>query len=243
MRPRAIAMILALTVLPPQAAWAQGFGESWLGNGRPKVSPYRAQGSPFGPPMRSPFAPYAPSYGYDDMGSYRTLCVRLCDGFYFPISYRTTRGGLARDADVCAASCGDEGRLFYHPNPGGDVDTMVDMTGRAYADLPTAFTYRKRLVNGCQCRPQPWSEAERQRHRAYADGTADREIGGVPDDISAQARTARAELAAPDPRERAVERPEPIAREVGAARDWLPAGEARGPLGPRWEWRDLPYGR
>src|SRR6185369_3937727 len=34
-------------------------------------------------------------------GQYRTLCVRLCDGFYFPISFATTRGQLADDARKC----------------------------------------------------------------------------------------------------------------------------------------------
>ena len=42
------------------------------------------------------------------------------------------------------------------------------MTGRAYASYPVAFKYRKTLVQGCQCRPQPWTEAELARHRAYA---------------------------------------------------------------------------
>ena len=103
-------------------------------------------------------------------GTYRTLCVRLCDGFYFPISSATIGSGLARDADACSASCGTEARLFYHPNDGGDVDSMVDLTGLAYSALPNAFKYRKTLVPECRCRPQPWSEAELQRHRAYAGG-------------------------------------------------------------------------
>src|SRR5262249_54854212 len=100
--------------------------------------------------------------------SYRTLCVRMCDGFYFPISYTTGSDGLVHDAETCATACGADARLFYHPNPGGDVDSMVDLTGRAYKSYPNAFKYRKTLVAGCQCRPQPWSEAERTRHRTYA---------------------------------------------------------------------------
>jgi hypothetical protein len=63
--------------------------------------------------------------------------VRLCDGYYFPISFSTMRSEFARDADKCAASCGSEARLFYHPNPGGDVEDMVDLTGSATRDCPT----------------------------------------------------------------------------------------------------------
>src|SRR5262245_44547891 len=33
--------------------------------------------------------------------TYRTLCVRLCDGFYFPMSFATTRGKLEDDAGRC----------------------------------------------------------------------------------------------------------------------------------------------
>jgi Protein of unknown function (DUF2865) len=86
--------------------------------------------------------------------TYRTLCVRLCDGFYFPISFAVPESGLGRDAEQCQASCGPEVRLFYHPNPGGSVASMADLSGQVYSALPTAFTYRKTLVAGCSCRPQ-----------------------------------------------------------------------------------------
>ena len=113
------------------------------------------------------FSPYAyPGYRPDAgagassaIATYRTLCVRLCDGFYFPISFATPEGGLARDAEQCRASCGVEARLFYHPNPGGSVENMMDLTGRAYSALPTAFKYRQTLVAGCLCRPPPVSAA------------------------------------------------------------------------------------
>ena len=100
--------------------------------------------------------------------TYRTLCVRMCDGFYFPISHATSSANFAHDAETCTASCGGDARLFYYPNPGGSIESMLDMTGRAYASYPIAFRYRKTLVQGCQCRPQPWTAAERARHQGYA---------------------------------------------------------------------------
>jgi hypothetical protein len=108
--------------------------------------------------------------------------VRLCDGYYFPISGAATHGSLARDADACAASCGAEARLFYHPKGDGDVDGMVDLTGMAYSSLPNAFKYRTGLVESCRCRPQPWSDAERQRHRGYTSEPLDvgSATGGAP---------------------------------------------------------------
>jgi hypothetical protein len=140
----------------------------------PEMRPtYRS--SPFMPPP-SPFAPYTP--GEDvrvhDGSTYRTLCVRLCDGYYFPISHATGQDGFMRDAEQCAASCGSDARLFYHLNPGGDVASMLDLTGRTYSSYPVAFKYRRARVQGCQCRPEPWTKTERERHSGYATEEATR---------------------------------------------------------------------
>lgn len=101
--------------------------------------------------------------------TYRTICVRLCDGYYFPISFRTSRLGLESDAAKCSASCSGEATLFFHANPGGDVASARDFTGMQYESLPNAFKYLKQRVEGCSCKPQPWSDEEQQRHRIYAE--------------------------------------------------------------------------
>lgn len=106
--------------------------------------------------------------GAADRGKYRTLCVRTCDGYYFPISNAVTRSRFTRDGAQCRASCGEAARLYYMPSTGDDVSVSLDLAGRAYTRLPNAFKYRKSLVDGCACKPDPWSEAELQRHRAYA---------------------------------------------------------------------------
>ena len=36
-------------------------------------------------------------------GTYRTMCVRLCDGYYFPISFSTTSERFPEDAQNCTA--------------------------------------------------------------------------------------------------------------------------------------------
>ena len=133
-------MLVGLLASLAQPALAQSFLQSMFGYGS------QAPRSPYRPPYGSP---YQPGWGGDEGqrlergGTYRTLCVRLCDGFYFPISSAATQSSFARDADACSASCGAEARLFYHPNAGGDVDSMVDLTGMAYSALPNAFKYRQ----------------------------------------------------------------------------------------------------
>jgi Protein of unknown function (DUF2865) len=104
----------------------------------------------------------------DRRGGYHTVCVRLCDGYFWPVSYSAPRSRLYRDANVCSASCGAEAKLFHYPTNGGQLQDAVDLTGRVYGRLPTAFKYRKALVEGCVCKPAPWSDAEIGRHRVYA---------------------------------------------------------------------------
>jgi hypothetical protein len=100
--------------------------------------------------------------------AFRTLCVRLCDGFYWPVGYATQRDRLARDAKQCERSCPSRARLFLHRNPGGEVDDMVDLDGHPYRKLSTAFLYRTQYVADCTCRGHPWEEEALARHRSYA---------------------------------------------------------------------------
>lgn len=90
-------------------------------------------------------------------GTYRTLCVRTCDGFFFPISFQASRGRLKTDANVCSALCpGTETRLFYH-GAGQEAEGAVAAdSGEPITKLPNAFLYRTKVVPGCACgRPDP----------------------------------------------------------------------------------------
>ena len=101
-------------------------------------------------------------------GQYRTVCVRMCDGFFFPISHTASRSNFHDDAESCRSRCGSsDAKLFYHANS-GEIGDAVDLGGRSYKSLSTAFLYRKKLVDGCACKPMPWSEAEAGRHLEYA---------------------------------------------------------------------------
>ena len=129
--------------------------------------------------------------------TYRTLCVRLCDGYFWPISFATTRNRFYRDATTCKSSCGAEAVLFFVANPGGQIDDAVDQTGRAYARLTTAFRYRKSLVAGCACRPEPWSESEMIRHERYA--LVEQAAGAKPADARATPTESSDASAPPSP--------------------------------------------
>ncbi len=84
--------------------------------------------------------------------TFRTLCVRTCDGYYFPISFSTVSSQFGRDEQTCRAMCPTaEVALYQHSNPGGNPETMVSMAGEPYSALPTAFKYRTEYDPSCSC--------------------------------------------------------------------------------------------
>ncbi|WP_261402510.1 DUF2865 domain-containing protein [Chenggangzhangella methanolivorans] len=96
------------------------------------------------------------------VSTFRTVCVRACDGFFFPISYQTTKNAFNRDEAICHATCpGAEAKLFAYPNPGGKMEMAFDVDGQPYTKLENAFRYRKEFVAGCSCKPEGmnWAEA------------------------------------------------------------------------------------
>jgi hypothetical protein len=89
-------------------------------------------------------------------GRFRTLCVRTCDGYFFPISYGVASAEFARDERSCAAMCpGTHVELHYHPIPGGRPENMISVpTGRPYVELDSAFLHRRTDAArpaGCEC--------------------------------------------------------------------------------------------
>lgn len=104
--------------------------------------------------------------------TYRTVCVRLCDGAYFPISFSTTPEHFARDEDACRSRCGAPARLYVYRNPGDKAADMRDRDGRPYSALVTAFQFKRNFDSSCACRANPWDEASTARHQSYAEGTA-----------------------------------------------------------------------
>jgi hypothetical protein len=114
----------------------------------------RGCGIPGHDDFSAPERVYEPDSRRSLRGTYRTLCVRTCDGYYFPISYSTTRASFGEDAQVCSAMCpGTEAKLYAHRNPGGDPEEMMSIDGDPYTSLPTAFKYRTSYDPSCTCRP------------------------------------------------------------------------------------------
>ena len=113
------------------------------------------------------------NYGNLGYATYRTICVRLCDGYYFPVSFSTLPNHFEQDAQVCASKCAAPAELYYHQNPGQGVDQAVSaQSNLPYTQLKTAFRYRKEFVQGCSCKmaeyvPDP-SQPQTQRQGSVA---------------------------------------------------------------------------
>jgi len=90
-------------------------------------------------------------------GNLRTVCVRTCDGGFFPISSNASPMDFRRDQQVCAMMCPQtETELFYQSMAEGqETEQMTStVTGRPYVELQNAFSYRTRDLSkpgSCGC--------------------------------------------------------------------------------------------
>ncbi|HRK18641.1 MAG TPA: DUF2865 domain-containing protein [Hyphomicrobiaceae bacterium] len=123
----------------------------------------------FGRPVRSPSLS-AGAGGSFTSGTFRTVCVRTCDGFYWPISFATTKDNFPKDQETCERSCGGakQARLFVYRNPGEQTEDMEDLDGKPYKQTATAFQFRASYNESCKCRAHPWEEESKELHRTYA---------------------------------------------------------------------------
>jgi len=95
-------------------------------------------------------------------GTYRTVCVRTCDGGYFPVSFATVPARFPDDEKTCKALCpATDAELYAYRNPGEDINQAVSTNGQPYTALPNAFHFRTEFNPSCACKApgQTWSDA------------------------------------------------------------------------------------
>jgi hypothetical protein len=128
---------------PPPQGGGGGFLNSLFGGGNATTSPPLGD---LGPPS----------------GTYRTVCVRTCDGGYFPISFATVPARFPDDEKTCKSLCpATDAALYAYRNPGEDINQAVSVNGQPYSALPNAFHFRTEFNPSCACRApgQTWSDA------------------------------------------------------------------------------------
>ncbi len=94
-------------------------------------------------------------------GGSQAVCVRSCDGGFFPLSFSARSASDEELTELCRALCPNAEVMLYTRNPARDISTALGADGTAYSDLPNALKYTKTLVPECGCKPphQSWVEA------------------------------------------------------------------------------------
>jgi hypothetical protein len=143
-------MLMAASVLISPARSEEGFFDFLFGGSRRWEPPSHSYEHPPAPaPLPGRIAP-APlgresiSEGGGTTGHGVAFCVRLCDGHHFPME-NMVKG---TPGETCRAICPYSKTKVYF---GAEIGGAVAQDGQRYADLDTAFMYRKQLVDKCTC--------------------------------------------------------------------------------------------
>lgn len=93
------------------------------------------------------------------LGGRMPVCVRTCDGYFFPVNFEGL-GGRDDYASVCHALCPAAETQLYFMRLGADISSAATREGEAYSSLPTALKYRETRVENCACKAveQTWAQ-------------------------------------------------------------------------------------
>jgi hypothetical protein len=173
-------------------------------------------------------------FGGGGGSAYRTLCVRECDGFYFPVSTATVESKFAEDEAKCHTQCAAPAELYYHRTD-QDVEQMVSLKGMPYSQAPNAFRNRKVYIRGCSCNATEYSRdeiakaEEALKTAKRADASAGANKAGAASDAAFAKRIGQAVQNAPAQPPAPSAQPETASPPPPAAGSWAPGVEAPQP--------------
>ncbi len=83
---------------------------------------------------------------------YATMCVRKCDGYYFPINPNSGAEDLAEDEEICQALCPTQDtELYVFQVPQESPAQMRSLAGAPYTSLANAYEFRQQSNPACSC--------------------------------------------------------------------------------------------
>ena len=93
-------------------------------------------------------------------GSGKPVCVRLCDGYFFPLASLGNRGSVDT-GQMCQAQCPGAETEAFTMGAGEDIEHATGEGGKSYMELENALRYQKATVPDCSCRKtdQSWGQA------------------------------------------------------------------------------------
>lgn len=126
------------------------------------------------PRHRDPFPdPFEAKPEADDdrpSGGSMAICVRTCDGGYFPVSYSARRSNLEQLDSLCKALCPNADAALYTKSPWKNVGDAVSIDGQSYGDHPNALKFQKTYDAACGCKPRDknWADSLEDAERMLA---------------------------------------------------------------------------
>src|SRR5208283_4272236 len=107
-------------------------------------------------------------------GSY-AVCVRTCDGSFFPVSYSGAGSRSDSLEEVCRSLCPNADVQLYSFPFGGTIDEAVSSTGERYVDMPNALKFQQSFDSTCSCRRkgETWAQALANAEAKYGHDSHD----------------------------------------------------------------------
>jgi hypothetical protein len=142
---RLLASLASITILAAAAALLPNVV---VARGPEGGSPYAVLLNEDSSPSPSGAGPDSAAAEHKSAALGRSVCVRLCDGAFFPMA-----GNSGRDQEAtCGALCPDAPTAVYRERAGSDkIEDAVSGSGAPYTALPVALRYRTTLDNTCAC--------------------------------------------------------------------------------------------
>lgn len=105
----------------------------------------------------------------------KAVCVRTCDGFFFPVSYNAFGQSPDKLSDLCRAQCPNVDTEVFTYSPSRDITDAVSINGQPYTSLANALKYRRSVDPACTCRPpgKSWAETLGPAERLVSGGRRD----------------------------------------------------------------------
>ncbi|WP_187278705.1 DUF2865 domain-containing protein [Methylobacterium sp. WL12] len=86
----------------------------------------------------------------------RTVCVRMCDGYLFPLGTLGARADMPVHEAACAAACpGAPTNVYTLGARETELDRAISPQGLPYRASALANIYRQRRVENCSCQAAP----------------------------------------------------------------------------------------
>ena len=108
----------------------------------------------------------ASNQGGSSQSGGKSMCVRLCDGFAFPVGYYSGSQDRASHEATCQSECPSAATALYvEPSSSDSIGDATRVgTGERYSSLPYAFRYTTLLSDACTCHPPSGSRVKSLLH-------------------------------------------------------------------------------